>query len=182
MRMFMPLLALVCSLHLVAQSPQKPEVTEIDSFDYSSMLQVSSAILSNQFGPRLEAIMEQGGDARLVPANDDEKMALVVSFTYFLIAVARMHQETACLIEQKNALEMLNMIWSQGCAIFGLMPQELQHAAVDMAMEWIEQHGESEWHPVENVELYRSVSEWDVLRAGSAQQYCQFLGQALEEE
>ena len=181
MRFLMPLLVLVCSLHLAAQSPQEPEAIEINSFDYGSMLQVSSALLSNHFGQRLEAMMESGNETQLIPANDDEKMALVVSFTYFLIAVARMHQEVACLSESKNALEMLNVIWNQGSALFGLVPEDLQKAAVGTAMQWLEEHGEDEWQPLEHVELYKAASEWHALRTSCVERYYQFLGQSLQE-
>lgn len=181
MRMFKILLALVCSLQFAVQAAQQTDPVEINSLDYASMLQISSAILSNHFGPRLEAIMEQTGETHLTPANKDEEVALNFAFTYFLIAVARMQQEAACLLEQKEANEMLNTIWAQGSAIFGLMPEELQRSAIIMAIEWLEQHGDDVWAPADHEELYKTELEWYVVRSQAVQQYCVFLGQALQE-
>lgn len=179
MRMFLSILALVCSLHLAVAAPKEPEMFEIDSFDYGTMLQVSSSIMQNQFGSRLEEIMNQGGGTKLVPADDNEKMALVIAYTYFLIAITRIRQEVVCLADQTNAQQLVDFLWKGGAELYTVLPEDVRREAISIVMEWIEQHGEDEWRPTENIEQYIDMSEYSELRRIVAQNDYQILGQKL---
>lgn len=172
------LLALICSLHLTAGEPQEPTNIEIDSFDYSTMLKVSSAVLTSVFGERIQEIA--GTDGKLVPANDEEKMALVFSFGYFLMAVARMQQEAACLNDTEQGYEMVRNVFEQGCTVFSVVPEELQAAGVRLALDWIEEHAEDSWQPTEHMDMYKPFSELPAARSQAVKYYYKLLGSILE--
>lgn len=172
----------VLSLHVAcAQTPNKDRMVRYDDrndytgshFDYSAMMLYSSKKLE-QFAPHLEALVNAQDGQSIMLSGQDEQADFVIAYAYFIIALFRMRQEAACVLDEQAA-EIPSKIWSSTGPIFSVFEKELRLEALGEVIEYIQEHGDDAWQATEHLELYRPSSEWSALRADVSQNFEQFL-------
>ncbi len=178
------LLASLCVLSLQAapvDSQKKDRIVRYDErndytgshFDYAAMMQYS-AHKFEQFAPRIEALVASQSDEEVRLTSEDEQTDFVVSYAYFLIALFRMRQEAACIIDE-NAATVPSAVWGSMGPLFAIFPKDLQVEALGEVIEYIQDNGDDDWAAKERLELYRPSAEWAALRAEVSENFVEFL-------
>lgn len=179
MRLYMPLVTLLCSVQL-AFSVVQEEGFSLDTYNYVQLWSASQLVLE-QFKDRIEPVDESGELVRLEPNDEGELQALTAATTYALLAFVRMHQEVACLLEQEDAARILQERWDDVKIIYSVVPER----TVDVSMKLVKQlleltiEAEGKWKPADNCEKYIPASEWKAVRLEVAAYYCHGFAVAL---
>lgn len=165
MRMFMPLTALVCSMHLAFGADQNTEFAAPNIWDPVPMLTFSFNVLG-AYEDRMEAAIEKGDGACIELQNDEEKAELFLAAAYMLLAHIRLAQETACLQDQEQSSAMLRALSEHVALVFSIMPEEVQKQALGFVRQilTLSEKFEGDWQPAQDVELYKPADTWKELR------------------
>ncbi len=163
------------------ESPNKDRIVRYDErndyagshFDYAAMMQYSAQKFE-QFAERIQAFVASQNDEGITLTNEDEQTDFVIAYGYFLIALFRMRQEAACIIDE-NAASIPSAVWGSMGPLFSIFPKDLQIEALGEIIEYIQDNGNDEWAATERLELYKPSSEWAALRAEVSDNFVQFL-------
>lgn len=126
----------------------------------------------NQYSDRIQTLQE---NSSLTPANEAETHDFVIWHGLFLIAMFRLNQQVACLIEKETAQEQVAMIWQALYPVFTLFEPSVYVDGINEALEWIQEHGNEAWTPTDSPEAYIPEASWAEARAQVTQGYSALL-------
>lgn len=177
MRLFILAMLLCMPAALSATDASKPATrAELfhDSHDIAFMMETCNTHLSTLNPERVEEAIQSG--ALIEPANDTEDEHMVIAYGSFLVALFRMHQQAACMLDD-NARVAVFTIWQSMGGLFQLFSKDVQLSALGEVLEWINDHRDDAWHPGDDVTQFKPEAEWATLREQAANVFAAFIYQ-----